>query len=178
MNQEEENNIVAEFHAFGETHKAIVQHLENGKFTSIVYEWNENERDDCGVPLWEKVTGPFLLDTKTEAEENAQQNLEIFSFQIPDRATDKALIDFTSKTLGHDDFRFFVPDNFEVEYLANEADEKFETITPTKVLHTGDFCFVENEDQWISGILESKGKIKGWKSFDDLKSALKETMSP
>lgn len=176
MNAKPHNETVSEFHAFGGNHKAVIQKNEDDKFTSLVYEWNEDKLDDEGRPLWEKVAGPFVLDTREEAEKNAQENLEIFSFEIPDLAVEKTLVDFTKKLLGHDDFRFFVPDNFEVALLVDEDNEKFETITPTKVLHTGDFCFVENGDQWITGILEPKGKIKGWKSFDDLKTALKETL--
>ncbi len=169
-------NILEEFHSFGGDHKALIQKTEDAKFSVLIYQWNDQKLDKDGLPVWEKVSGPFILDNEIEAKKNAQENLELFSLEIIDEAIDKNLEIFTKDILGHNDFRFFKPENFELEYLEDEKNEDFTKTEPTRVLHTGELCFAENNDQWICGFLESQGKIKGWKVFDDLKSALTETI--
>ncbi len=167
--------IIEEFYSLSGDHKAIIQSINDQFFVSI-YQWNEKELDKDGLPLWEKISGPFILDSLKLAQKNAQENLGLFSLEIIDTEIDYNLIKFTRSILGHDDFQFLKSENFEIKYLENEKSEDFIKIKPTKVLHCGELCFAENNDQWICGFLESRGKIKGWKVFDNLKNAL-ETMN-
>ncbi len=170
-------DIIDEFHSFGGDHKAIILKTENNKFSVIIYQWNEKKVDKDGLPVWEKISGPFILDNKSEAQKNAQENLELFSLEIPDNTINNNLKIFIKDILGHDNFKFLKAENFEIEYLENEENNNFIKIQPTKVMYSGELCFAENKDQWICGFLESRGKIKGWKVFNNLKTALNQTIN-
>lgn len=173
---EQPDNIVLQINTMGGDHKAVVQRTDDKKFSTVIYEWNEEKTDADGLPVWEKLAGPFILDTQELAEKNAQEHLEIFSLEIPDPSIEPTLTTFIEELLKHKNFKFFIPSNFEVECLTSPESDTFEKITPEKVLFSDNFCFVESEGKWIAGILAEKGMIKGWQTFNDLKSALSETI--
>ncbi|MCK5460476.1 hypothetical protein KAI58_00635 [Candidatus Gracilibacteria bacterium] len=171
-----QNNEVRQIVSRNFNNKALILQLSNDKFEVNVYEWCDKKFDDEERNLWERVAGPFILDFLEEAETVAIENLQLFSLELPDTSIDKNLQIFVEEILGHDDFDFFLPQNFEMEFLENPEKEIFCALSPEKVLCVQDFYFIESKNQWIQGILTKKGRLRGWKRFPNLKTALKEIL--
>lgn len=175
--KEPQNNEIRQIVSRNLNNKALITKLSDDKFEVSVYEWNDEKIDKDGQNLWERVAGPFVLDSEEDAESSALENLQLFSLEIPDVSVDKNLQTFVEEILGHNDFDFFLPQNFEMEFLENPEKETFCSISPEKVLCVQDFYFVESKNQWIQAFLTEKGSLRGWKSFPDLKMALNEVLN-
>lgn len=156
--------------------KALILQLDDSVFEVSIYEWEDKSVDENGNPFWTRIAGPFVIHSLEEAEKIAQENLQLFSFEIPDKSIDKALHNFVKEKIKHENYDFFKPQNFEMEFLIDSEDENFETIIPEKILYIDDFYFIENKNQWLTGFLNEKGKIRGWQKFDNLKTALDEIL--
>lgn len=156
--------------------KALILQLDDAIFEVSVYEWNTTSNNESDSQCWKRIAGPFVLNSLEEAEQIAVENLQLFSFEIPDDSIKKALHDFVKAQIKHENYDFFKPQNFEMEFLIDLEKEKFETIIPEKILYVDDFYFIENQNQWLTGFSNEKGKIRGWQKFDNLKSALDEIL--
>lgn len=172
MSEENTPNIIEELFSRGSEHKAIIQEHDTQRLAVSVYELNAEQLDPDGIPMWERVAGPIVVDDETSAKAQANQHLALFSLEIPDPHIEHDLHNFVVNEIGHDDYAFFLPENYNVEYLSHPEEEHFEMVEPQKVLCVEDFYFVENQNQWFTGFLHERGRIRGWQSFDDLKTAL------
>ena len=164
---------VSQFVSRNQNHKAAVYELslEPAKYECAIYGWTDVDSEP--EPLWERQVGPIVMDTLPAAETWAQKNLAIYAGEVLDTTIGDGLRSQVQEVLGHDDFDFYDPKNYEVSFLESEDSEDFLAIpTVDKVLAAGEFYFVEYKNQWLAGFLFDEGVIRCWKRFEDMKEAL------
>ena len=166
-----ENKFFQEYNSLNLGFKASIEETGN-KYEVTLYKWSTELLDDDNNPLWERVAGPFVLDTLTEAQTMALENLQTFSGEIPDKTIDPELIGFVAKIVGHENFDFFLPQNFDCVLLDDENLEKVIKINPSKCLVLEELFFIEADEKWFTGFLDEDDVIKCWKEFENLEAAL------
>ena len=156
-------------------YKSIIYETESTppQFETVIYRWNEDELDEDGRPLWERVAGPFIVDDFKSAEHFAQKHLSLMAGEVNDESVEEALHEEVREAVGHEDFSFLDIANYEVTQLAHPDKDEFAPIEVQKILASGDFYYTETTDgKWLSGFLFDEGQIRCWQEFSTLKEAL------
>lgn len=164
---------ISNFVSRNENYKAAIFDLgaDPEKFEVGIYKWTEIKGEE--QPVWERVAGPIIMDSLPAAETWGQKNLVIYSGEQLDVTVGESLREIVFKVLGHENFDFLEPLNYEVSFLESEDSEDFLPINnPEKILVAGDFYFVEFKGRWLAGFLYDEAVIRCWKNFEDLEKAL------
>ena len=169
--QDDENDgkeIIKELNSLSLNFKTVV--LADGKnFLVETYQWNELNLDDNGVPVWERVSGPFSMENLEQALDFSQENLNLMAGEIPDKNISEAETSQVSTILGNDNFLFLEPQNFTFQIVENDNLQEFSA--EKCLVFTGLFV-IKKEEKWLIGNCDNEQKITCWQSFDDLGSAI------
>ena len=167
------------FFSLNDQYKAVVAvaQADPDKFEADIYYWNEEKTDDSGIPLWERVFGPLVLNTQKEAVFMAQSQLDVLAGEMPDPNISDSMKEDFFNILGHEDIRFLKPENFETAFLPSEEALDFISFPPEKIAFTQDFYFILSEKNWYTGFLFAPGQIHCWQKFKTLKQALATILS-
>lgn len=172
-----EQTPIQEFWAHNELYKACIFKDSEKSFRVHIYKWNEDitKKDEENLPLWENVSGPFVIESFEAAEVIAKSKLPLASGEITAKNIDENLSREIEETVGHANFNFLETSNYKTSFLLDPEVDEFVEFEPQIVLQLDDFYFVKNpENLWLSGFLFQEGVIRCWKSYTEIKQALLE----
>jgi len=156
-----------------ENFKAVIS-PEKDKFELNVYQWSD-VMDDDGNILWQRLSGPFILDNEEQAEIEARKQLNLFSGEESDDQLDDDFVEEITKLLGHDDFQCYKAQNYEIQKIVDADEDISESIEAQKIISTEDVFIIECEnEQWHIGFLAGDREIQCWKSFESLEEAIED----
>lgn len=157
--------------AENENFKAVIT-PEEDQFEVNVYQWSD-VMDDDGNILWQRISGPFIVDNEEQAEIEAQKQLDLFSGEESDEAISDDFIQQVAELLGHEDFQCYKAQNYDIQRIVDADEDATESIEAQKIISTEDVFIVETDDEkWLIGFLAGDREIQCWKSFDTLEDAI------
>ncbi len=171
--------LVEQYVSLNDNYKAVVfePEAEEVMFEVNVYKWNEQQLDDEGNPIWERIAGPFAIQNLEAAKTLALDQLHLLSGETEDQSIPEDIKNEVLETLGNDEFIFLDIKNYSLSYLPDSQSENFEDFEGQILLAADEFYFVQAKDNcWWSGFLYDEGQIRCWQKFEALNVALINTI--
>ncbi len=160
-------------YARNENYKAVIRSFEVGEKTQYevcLYHWTELAESESENPLWERLAGPFILDTSDQAHLIAAEKLGVYSGEIPDESVEESLKKEVQSILGDRPFAFLKPNKYTIQQTAEGKKIK----KATRLLSCEPLCFVLEGTVWHTGVLSGDQKIECFVTHPTLGEALKD----
>lgn len=156
-----------------ENYKASITRLEHKdkdpEFEVIIYRWSEENLDDEGRNLWERLAGPFILDQEEQAYIIAQEQLQLFTGEAPDSKAEAQFKTKVKSIINHENFYFFKPQNFEIQFVKDDISH---SLKAQWIMWIDEVYLVGADEACFIGFLSQDRTITCFQKVSDLSTAL------